>query len=635
MTGQCTCTCINGYTGGNCEIAPTTIKTTAAVTFTTTINTDTDSDGKKNVGVPPTMVSIVSTNVADMSDGSIGRHAFAESITTLLCTFDPKYSVRENCEESFYVEFLGTQGIVDGSTGRGSTEIEYTVFDIYSDTTVPEIDLIGCIENADEAGDVNVIFGIGVEEMRDFEGKHVWNSGWQMYAPDQSNNHGGNMLTGGGISGDGNTTGGIPHGTIVGAIIAICIVIICILFLFVCRTSDGEGGSPFPWFSKQSTKVFVCKNTSTSLALEVRNIPDITHPAVGTIEPGDRVTVLAEHPEWYKIQMQPQWDSGTVPVVWAMKVVVDDAGVAHQLLARIQEEPSYYPIDMSAMNSSNMIVFPGLGQDHFNASGHYSTVPASPAVNLSFNQSFVQPSVLSPTINRSFVEPTMQSPITIKSPFVLGGTRFVSPKIGGSASIKKAAWTVRSPSLSPPPQHPPIYTPNALHLQTKAAPPLSSTPRVQRTTPQPDYTPLPAPIPAVGMFTGMVVPASPIPKMSALSPMPKTKMTAASPLRTALSNNRKVYQSPTTTLLHGNLDRWSSPAGATTPFHGAGAGRRRSSLELVCEEETISVTTRGSSAPPTNLPGILVAENDAEYVEIDYTSSPESSPQASPKAFKF
>jgi len=281
------------------------------------------------------MVTIISTNVAEMGDGTIGRHTFTTSIIELLCKFDPKYSTREYCEESFYIEYTGTQGIVDEDTGRESTEVEYTVFDTHNGGTVPPIDLIGCIEVADEEDEVNLIFGIGIETVRNFEGDLVWNSGWKMYNPDSANDPElGTSITGGDIVGTGNNTAGLSPPTLIGVIIVVCIMIIGCIFCMICCVAapDGDRQSPFPWITKASPKVFVCKNTSNTLALEVRNIPDITHPAIGTIEPGERVIVLAEHPEWYKIQMQPKWDTTTVAVVWAMKIVVDEAGKAHELL---------------------------------------------------------------------------------------------------------------------------------------------------------------------------------------------------------------------------------------------------------------------------------------------------------------
>ena len=538
------------------------------------------------------MVTVVSTNVADMVDGAVGQRTFTASIIELLCTYDRKYSSREYCKESFYIEYMGAQGIIHEATGRESTEVTYTVFDTHHGRTVPEIDLIGCIEVADNAGKVDAIFGVGIETIRDVAGNLVWNSGWHTSDSAEGPADDSTALVGGGIY-DGLS----PHILIV-IIISVCLVVIsCIFYLICCMASpDGDRRSPFPWVTKSSTQVFVCKNTSSTFALEVRNIPDSTHAAIGTIEPGERVVVLAEHTEWYKIQMQPKWNDGSVPVVWAMKVVFDEEGRAHELLTRLPDEPAYYPLDLNNVGASDsVVIFPGLGHDHLNTSvlsSNYGNVASPAATNVGLHQ-------------RSFVQQTVGSPVATNSSFVLGETGF-------EELSSFPAWA--DPATTT------IYTPHARHLQTQAAPPMSSTPHTKM-TPRPDYSPAP-----MGMFTGLIQPSTPVPKMNALSP--KAKITPSRSLRTG-----RVFESPTTTMMHGVSQRWSTPVGGTTPFTSsnyaftdlgdrAAPAHRCPPLELCLEEETVEIASPGIASPPAVMPGMVMSGDDAngndEYVDIGY-----------------
>jgi hypothetical protein len=516
------------------------------------------------------IISVLGTTVADMGEGAAGRDTFTTSLINLLCTYDPVLMLRPNCKSTLMVDVTGVIGVIDETSGVSTTRVTYTIYDTEDDVLIQPQGVIDALDTATIDDTVHTIFYFEIHKTTSGDGDSTtaWTGDGSL--------HWGNTFTD--VSNSDDRVGGtLTRGTtmIVFVVIAILVLGVCCLVICTNNQNSGDRSSPFLWAQKMPKAATYC-NASNAFAIEVRAMPEIQCRSIGTIEPGEQVVVLAEHDDWYKIQMKPEWDDGSVPVVWAMKVTTDEGGGPQEMLVRVASLPSNYHKTTSAINhaDTSILVSPGFGPN----------TPMSPK--------FAPYAFASNTV-------------TGQSPSANGNTR-TNPLYQDATSQPRSAWSKRSasrsPSVSPPGFAPPIYTPRG---QIKSST-IVMTPRPDYASPQPTVVTTGLGEPHFGktstppMLSGLNL-MSPVPKMNS-TPKPKGKMTAASPLRQVINSPRFDYQfdspnlrtasvgdgaermptfeSPVTLQHHGQPDRWSTPAGnaAWTP------GGSRSALDQVSEE---------------------------------------------------
>lgn len=136
---------------------------------------------------------------------------------------------------------------------------------------------------------------------------------------------------------DTGSSSGIYTGIAVGTVVVFMFVVAGVV---IKRRSSSRKDR-----QKIGLKARLFQNTTTTVHLGVKPGPDNWAPAIGTISPGEYVSVLEIWGEWCKIEGKDGWGDAKLKYAWAKMTAIDPAtGVTRLVLTEAPDATSYFPL---------------------------------------------------------------------------------------------------------------------------------------------------------------------------------------------------------------------------------------------------------------------------------------------------